>query len=123
MANENTANQTLNVTDTAVHPGDSATYNRKLVQESYPYIQNTVSGLLVTGPGIVAGFIVIATNGGVFTVYDSTTAANTKIFDSTGMTLTVGQVIELPYAIQFNFGLYISISGTALTLNTLVDPQ
>jgi hypothetical protein len=122
MANENASNQTSNVNDIAVHPGDSATYNRKLVQESYPYQQLTASTAVVTGPGVVAGFIVIATTSGVFTVYDSTAASGIKLFDSTGMTLTVGQIIPFPIAMQFNTGLYIAISGT-LTLNAIYTPQ
>lgn len=115
-------NQNSNVSDVAVHPGDSAAYNRKLVQEAYPYQQIGASASLVTGAGVVVGFIVIGTTSGVFTAYDSTAASGTKIFDSTGMTLTVGQVITLPKPMQFSAGLYIAVSGT-LTLNVIYAPQ
>ncbi len=115
--------QIASVLDIAVHPGDSTAYNRKLVQEAYPYQQIGASVSLVTGAGVVVGFIVIGTTSGVFTAYDNTAASGNKIFDSTGMTLTVGQVITLPKPMQFSAGLYVAISGTALTLNVIYAPQ
>lgn len=122
MSNPQLYIDNLPVSDTAVHPGDSASYNRKLVQESYPYQQIGASASLVAGPGVVVGFIVIATTSGAFTAYDSTAASGNKIFDSTGMTLAVGQIIQLPKSIQFSSGLYIAVSGT-LTLNVIYAPQ
>lgn len=113
----------LPVSDVAVHPGDSSAYNRKLVQEAYPYQQIGASAALVSGPGVVVGFIVIATTSGAFIAYDSAAASGNKLFDSTGMALTVGQVIALPKPMQFSAGLYVAISGTALTLNVIYAPQ
>lgn len=123
MSNPQLYIDNLPVFDTAVHPGDSTTYNRKLVQEAYPYQQIGASASLVTGAGVVVGFIVIGTTSGAFTAYDSTAASGNKIFDSTGMTLTVGQVITLPKPMQFSAGLYVAVSGTALTLNVIYAPQ
>lgn len=111
------------VTNQTISPGDSPSYNRKLVQEAYPYAQIGASASLVNGPGVVVGFVVIATNLGVFIAYDSAAASGNKIFDSTGMTLAVGQIITLPMPIQFNSGLYVAVSGTALTLNIIYAPQ
>jgi hypothetical protein len=122
MSNPQLYIDNLPVFDTTVHPGDSTAFNRKLVQESYPYSQLSTSAALVTGSGVVVGFIIIANTGGAFIAYDNSGASGTKIFDSTGMTLTVGQMISLPKALQFNAGLYIAISGT-LTLNAIYAPQ
>lgn len=113
------------VQDTSVRPGESSSYNRQLVQQSFPIqqISTITTTTLVTGPGVLGGFIVVATTVGVFKVYDNTAGSGTVIFDSTGITLTVGQTFQLPNPIEFSVGLTIVTTGTAITLNTLVRPQ
>lgn len=74
----------------------------------------TGSQLVVTGPGVVSGFIVNSHASGTLKFWDSTTASgevimNTFTFD-TG--LTSGQV-TFPRPISFQTGLFATIGGTA----------
>ena len=122
---QTTPGATNAVQDISVRPGESAAYDRQLVQQSFPIqqISTIATTTLVTGPGVLGGFIIVATTVGVFKVYDNTAGSGMVLFDSTGITLTVGQTFSLPQPIEFSIGLTIVTTGTAITLNTLLRPQ
>lgn len=82
----------------------------KTTQLRYKYTSISASTAVKSSGGTLHRIIVTASSSGVITVYDSLTAANTKIIDA--LSVTAGNNIEINA--QAGTGIYVSIdSGTA----------
>lgn len=69
----------------------------------------TASGLVITGPGRLAGYIVNSSSSGTLKAWDNTTGSSPVIHDT--MALAVGMHM-FPKPVRFATGLYLTVGGT-----------
>lgn len=72
------------------------------------YGRMTASGIVCGSRGRLAGFYVASTSSGTITLYDNTSAAAPQISG----TITPAAGLFHPYPVDFQTGLYATISGT-----------
>ena len=79
--------------------------------EIYKYTNLTATGLVKTGAGLVAGFIVNSHTSGTLKLWDNTSAATTTLMNT--YTFPAGSsVVTFPNVIAFNVGLFATVGGT-----------
>ena len=83
----------------------------------------TASTLILTGKGILCGFLVNSTNAGTIKFWDNTSAAGQVITGT--ITPAAGAYFELggDSGIAVNTGIYVTIAGTALDVTILYKPN
>lgn len=75
------------------------------------YSNKSSSGLIHTGQGSIVGVVVNSHSSGTLKFWDSTTAANTVLFNT--ITLAAGERYIPLFEANFTTGLFLTIGGTA----------
>lgn len=80
----------------------------------------SASTLIRTGVGTFWGFYVNSTSSGVLVIYDSLSAAGTKIMNT--VTPAIGPHI-FNFGVEFNTGLYVSLSSGSIDMTVFWRPR
>ena len=108
------------VTDQPVSPGSDSGLNTQTVTDGFIYANVTSDGIIKSGSGYIAGYVVTGGAATALTIYDNTAASGTILHKAAAVDGSATSVmVSFPKPIQYRTGLYADIGGASAEVNVL----